>query len=447
MSSLPDTDFKGADCPVFIVGCPRTGTSALWTALQQHPRLGSLGSWENEIRFFIEFFAGRTHHPQYRVNALDRRFAAEATQFIHRFISQHCGSSSGRYVTAHPNNLFYLDELCRYLPGAKFILLIRDPVATVWSLLNAPFSVEAGWRKAKDAISPEDVLANAQRWKNASQAIMQFERSDRNHRAITIRHENLLTDPEVEVDRLLGFLGEEPCRAVAESLKNHVFNSSFLSQPLFTEDNAARLAFFERQRFGAYQNEAVVKTVHDQCRDEMEYFGYVGRAPSPPTDSSPIVPENKWRPDERDDRTIEIIQVVLMDHDQRPADHFLPGDVAVLSVTVGAHAEFQNVSVSFRVVDASGNHMFGTTTFDERYQLPPLKAGQQITVLFEFGVHVPRGRYQVDLAVNTVSRRDYADNQRHHYIENAVQMNVLSSESRPVHYLFHNPVAISLGHQ
>ena len=87
--------------------------------------------------------------------------------------------------------------------------------------------------------------------------------------------------------------------------------------------------------------------------------------------------------------------------------------------------------------------MFGTTTFDERYELPPLKAEQQITVLFRFAVGVHPGSYQIDVAVNTVSRRDYADNQRHDYIENAARMNVLYSELRPVHYLFHNPVVIS----
>ncbi len=103
------------------------------------------------------------------------------------------------------------------------------------------------------------------------------------------------------------------------------------------------------------------------------------------------------------------------------------------------------MSVSFRVVDAAGNDVFGTTTFDERYPLPPLKAEQQITVLFRFAVHIRPGKYHVDVAVNTVSRRDYADNCRHHYIENAARMNVLYAETRPVHYLFHNPVAICLG--
>ncbi len=283
MNTLPDADLQEADCPVFIVGCPRSGTSALWTALQRHPRLGSQGSLEKEVWFFIEFFAGRTQHPQYRVNELDRVFAAEATQFINRFVSRHCGAGApgtpgrGRYVTAHPNNLFYLDELCRYLPGAKFIMLVRDPVATVWSLLHASFSLEAGWRKSGDAVTPDDVLANVRRWKEASQVIMQFEHSDRSQRAITVRHEDLLADPDAEVDRLLEFLGEGPCREVVDSLKNKVFNSSFLSQPLFIKDNAARLAFFERQKLGAYQSEIVVKTVHDHCRNEMEYFDYLGR--------------------------------------------------------------------------------------------------------------------------------------------------------------------------
>jgi hypothetical protein len=444
MTALPvATDLEEADCPIFIVGCPRSGTSALWAALQRHPRLGSQGSLEKEIWFFIEFFEGRAQHPKYRVNALDRVFVAEAAQFVNRFVSRHCGASSGRYVTAHPNNVFYLDELCQYLPGAKFIMLVRDPVATVWSLLNAPFAVEAGWRKAADVVTPDDVLANVERWKHANRVIMQFEQSERSQRAITVRHENLLTDADAEVDRLWRFLGEEPCREAVDSLKNKVFNSSFLPQPLFSRDNAERLAFFERQNIAAHQSEIVVKTVHDQCRQEMEYFGYLGRTAAPSGNSSPTVVANKWRPDEGDDRSIEIIEAGLMDQRRRPADHFLPGDEAVLGVTVRAHREIQNVSVSFRVVAAEGNHVFGTTTFDERYRLPSLQAGRQITVLFQFAVQVRPGRYQVDLAVNTVSRRDYADNQRHDYIANAVGMNVLSSESRPVHYLFHNPVVIS----
>jgi lipopolysaccharide transport system ATP-binding protein len=102
----------------------------------------------------------------------------------------------------------------------------------------------------------------------------------------------------------------------------------------------------------------------------------------------------------------------------------------------------RDLSVSFLVRDQTGVDLLGTTTFDERVALPPLKKGSAGRVRFRFTNSLRAGNIGVSLAVNRVSGRDYSDNILFDQADACVAFSVIADPDRPVHYKFHQPVRV-----
>lgn len=118
------------------------------------------------------------------------------------------------------------------------------------------------------------------------------------------------------------------------------------------------------------------------------------------------------------------------------------GESIVLEATVKSHLDIENLSVSFLVRDMAGIDLMGTTTFDERCALPPLAAGEQVRVRFQFANCLREGNYGISLAINRVSQRDLSDNVLFDQVDGCAAFAVIPNPERPVYYKFHTPIQI-----
>src|SRR5262245_58233978 len=222
---------SGCPNPVFICGCPRSGTTALWNALKQHHGLGpAADKWQDkELWFFTEFFQGRKEQEvARRAYKNDQLFELEATLFINDFMTRHCASSSGRYVTAHLDNLFYVRQLLKAIPQAKFLFVVRHPQETVWSLLNSFFAVGfVRKNRAAHLITEEEIVTCTRIWKKAAQVVLEALRGEFGTSTLVVRQEDLILRPRAIAQEVLAFLGEPFDEAVANSLASGIINSSF----------------------------------------------------------------------------------------------------------------------------------------------------------------------------------------------------------------------------
>jgi hypothetical protein len=208
--------------PIFIVGCPRSGTTSLRLMLRAHPRIAIAP----ETRFTLSAYEHRAAYGDLR-KLSNRQALAEwivagaGTRFGDLGLDPHAvaseivagpptlGSAIGivfrayarrvgkpRWGDQRPGYVQHIDVLLRLFPDAQIVHLIRDGRDCVASLKRTPwwrmgtYHAIATWTQAIDA-----GRAAARRLPAGSYT--------------DVRYEHLVADPESELRRLCDFLQEE----------------------------------------------------------------------------------------------------------------------------------------------------------------------------------------------------------------------------------------------
>jgi hypothetical protein len=99
-----------------------------------------------------------------------------------------------RWVEKTPTHLIYTRAIRRHYPDAPIVRIVRDPRNVALSMLKVPWG-------------PRSYAAAILLWQHFDEASARFFATDR--RTLTLRFEDLVRDPEVEVHRLCRFIGEE----------------------------------------------------------------------------------------------------------------------------------------------------------------------------------------------------------------------------------------------
>ena len=211
--------------PVFIVGVSRSGTTLLFRLLRDSPSLGALpGEGHNLWRAF--------HHPRYSGWRSDAVGPGEVRRGERRFVAAYLRSyfPHSRFVEKTPENSFRIPYLLDLFPDARFIVMWRDPLETISSLIQAwrdprgrfrsyivpedlkipgyphrrrwCFALIEGWRGLKSASIPEIVCAQWSAYVKTIAAARQHARSDRWHE---LYFEDLLRDPHSVIRRVCDF--------------------------------------------------------------------------------------------------------------------------------------------------------------------------------------------------------------------------------------------------
>ena len=207
--------------PIFIIGSPRSGTSALARSLGEH----------NELWFSCE--ASIFYH-LFGADRLDDIYAREidGQKWLHaegvsreEFLwatglginALYTGRSGGnRWIEKMPANTFMADVLADMFPGASFVHILRDGRRAVNSMVNfrPPRKWGATFRTA--CIT----------WRQHVVAAMDFAAA-RPDRCLTVQNEGLVHDPEEGVSRIFQFLGVSYDRRPVEFFRSRQINSSF----------------------------------------------------------------------------------------------------------------------------------------------------------------------------------------------------------------------------
>ena len=203
--------------PIFIVGCPRSGTTLLRRMLDRHPALaicgathfqrlvysrrkafGDISDPSKRRRLVSEYLASP---PMKEIGldtaALAEKLSREATNYQALFTSilSYYADSQGkpRFGEKTALHAFFLETLCEWFPNAMILHIIRDPRAAVASLQHAPWASSS-------------VVANARKW-------LTFTQAARRYRGwpgyLEVRYEAVVRDPVRELSTICSFLGEE----------------------------------------------------------------------------------------------------------------------------------------------------------------------------------------------------------------------------------------------
>jgi hypothetical protein len=208
------------DRPLFLVGCPRSGTTLLSVLLHAHPRI----AMPPETRFLLPVYLERNSYGDLALRDNRYRLARRLTRKGARFpllglnrravtrsivkgpptigsamaiVWREFARSRGkaRWGEKRPLYAQHLPWVLRLFPDAQIIHLVRDPRACVTSLLDVPWW-ERGWRSAMFT------------WGLADHELARFARTAAPDAYHVLRYEDLLLRPRDELTRLCTFLGE-----------------------------------------------------------------------------------------------------------------------------------------------------------------------------------------------------------------------------------------------
>jgi hypothetical protein len=212
--------------PVFVIGSPRSGTTALAFALGRHPDLAA----SSESQILVDLFG--------RNKVLDRNYAREGGSWLrnqgigaedfladvgfgfNRLFTRVAGGK--RWVDHTPRHTLMLQWLPAMFPGARFVHILRDGRRVVHSMVNFGALHAAG----EVPLWATDFPKACQTWARYTAAALEFEAAQP-ARFLTVRNEDLVADPMAGFRRVLAFLEAADHPAPAEFFAGHRVNSSF----------------------------------------------------------------------------------------------------------------------------------------------------------------------------------------------------------------------------
>jgi Sulfotransferase family len=226
--------------PIFVLGCPRSGTTVLLQGLLKSPELRSVQS-EGHI-LWDEF-----HHPRDRGWDSDALHADDVDERERRYIYRAIGwwTRGRRFVDKTPENCLRVEYLEALFPDARFVFLRRRGADNVSSLIDgwrarprfvkyrlpepltgiAPldggrwsFVLVPGWREVRGALLEEIC---ARQYVACNEAVLDTRSRIDATRWIDTAYEDLVASPRSELRRIYEELGlhfTDDASAYAETL-------------------------------------------------------------------------------------------------------------------------------------------------------------------------------------------------------------------------------------
>ena len=202
--------------PVFIVGCPRSGTTLLQQMLDAHPDIaiapethfmqlfwgrrdqyGNLaedGNYRRLLENIIalpEFLEMELDAQEFSQSAwtIPRSYAAIFSLLLEQFASKRQVNVIGEKT---PNHVLYIPKIQAFFPEARFIHLVRDPRAVVNSWRSVPWSSGS-------------VVKDAEHWRFHISAAWRQPPQGTN-KIFTVHYEQLVLSPEAHLRSLCTFM-------------------------------------------------------------------------------------------------------------------------------------------------------------------------------------------------------------------------------------------------
>ncbi len=483
------------EAPILVIGAVRSGSSWLLHVLNQHPDVSMLV--ENRA---VEAVYHEVFHSYWSANwewvcppaeVRARAIAAARAVLCSLFPTQ--TPAWGMKLLSRGRPWDFIREV---FPQARFIHATRCPTTALPSMMDFVGSSYSVWRDLEFCES-QYVDAHEEALALAETGVPY----------LRVRQEDAATDPARVWDEITRFCGIRACPVpglrdeinAAASTRGRVRDTrpplawSQLSAPVLVM--AQRLSYVPPRAMDApaatpnlvgaleaqvSQLTAAREALHrevDALRREnrqLRLRGGLGELPVASTDGEPTTPTSQAAasagdgpppptdaaPPNTDPHAAaaapaahppaglglraRIEQVRVLDHTGQPCQTIAIGAPYSVEVALLALAALDRLSVSFKVVDERGSDIFGTTTFDERRELPELQPGEHLTVRFSVGNLLRPGAYAVTGSINRLSRRDYSDNELLDQRFDACTFTVPRDADRPVHYVVHQPVEIAV---
>jgi hypothetical protein len=284
---------KLKDHPIFIVGYPRSGTTLLQALLCTQDRIFSLREThyfnviEKRLRFdtsgFVDpasidgFFEAVMQKTEYSFNPdeVERIRAIAANDrittialfeiLVERLLEETYPGmvlpDSFWWIEKTPNHALFMPRITSLYPETRFIHVLRHPVPSIFSRkINFPFNHDI----------PLDELA--QRWRDMASSIEEF-RALKPHAIMTVRYEDIASDPLSEMAKICLFLGISFDPSPVGEYRDNFRRFSMESEPWKLRDRNKNLVDTNRNYRDRFSNDDVA-LIEKVLAPELVRYGY-----------------------------------------------------------------------------------------------------------------------------------------------------------------------------
>ncbi len=200
---------ESSTAPIFVVGIWRSGTSLLYSLLNQHPQLALM--YESDLLLLPGLF-GNGHHRDdwkqrwdllnsgYSRHKLETKAIPDELPDMATAIETVGRAYAGSAIWGCKSPSYYdrLEQLAGMFPNARFIIIWRDPAGTCRSIVRA--GRKSGWF-AKNGIMVRALLGNREMKRGCDALIA------RGCQVHQLQYEELVRDPAANMQAICSFLG------------------------------------------------------------------------------------------------------------------------------------------------------------------------------------------------------------------------------------------------
>lgn len=208
------------ESPIFVVGCPRSGTSLLSKILDNHPKIGipfeshiypKLYDWKNcygdmsknknkerLVRDILSLETIRHWSETPKKSEIISRFRREDFHgaFQATMEAWLTSKKKTRWGEKTPHNVFFWEDITEGFPDSKFIHILRDGR-----------DVALSWKKVR--FGPEHFYPLAESWKKYIEKVEDLKFSVDSNRIHEVKYEDILVNPGETISTICSFLGEK----------------------------------------------------------------------------------------------------------------------------------------------------------------------------------------------------------------------------------------------
>jgi hypothetical protein len=180
--------------PIFIVGCPRSGTTILRWSLDSHPRI-SAGPEESALYYLSKGDNAKARERRDGYGVEEESWYAMVRGLVEGLMRPYAeNQGKTRWALKHPELCFSIPFLNKIYPECQVIHIVRDPsdvIASCQGLFGRSLTHRYGrlWDSSVRTAERDGPKLGADRFK-------------------TIRYEDLVTEPEKQLRELIEWLGE-----------------------------------------------------------------------------------------------------------------------------------------------------------------------------------------------------------------------------------------------
>jgi hypothetical protein len=188
---VPD---RPADClvapPDFVgVGVQRSGTTRWFDLILEHPRVVAPAATRKELHYFDRFHNGGFT-------------SVDATAYA-TYFPRPAGSFTGEWTPTYMTDFWVPPLLQASAPGARLLVLLRDPVERYLSGLQRRYRVAQASRNSLDQHAPFDEYARGLYGAQLERLLASVDRE----RVLVLQYERCVESPAGELRRTFAFLG------------------------------------------------------------------------------------------------------------------------------------------------------------------------------------------------------------------------------------------------